>query len=178
MATVSTTLCPNRPPSTLTQPHTLCLSVFIYLFALPHSPLTLLTHPVHCVYLTVWFTTTVNLCWCRCVCFLPPVSFSLSPSSPIINLTSDLSPYVTALYVSDLLSISLHLPLPPSPLQAGTMAVWVGSRLRLSCSAAGKPASWWETANQEPASTPSLWSECARVCVCVRVCGTRYMHAI
>ncbi len=40
--------------------------------------------------------------------------FSLSPSSPIINLTSDLSPYVIALYVSDLLSLSLHLPLPLS----------------------------------------------------------------
>lgn len=53
--------------------------------------------------------------------------------------------------------------LPASPLQAGTMAVWVGSRLRLSCSAAGKPASWWETANQELASTPSLWSECTDV---------------
>lgn len=98
--------------------------------------------------------------------FFPPVNPSLFSSfGDIINLASLLTPYVTMLYVTDLLCFSPHpdpryLP-PPSPqCQAGTMAVWVGSRLRLSCSAAGKPASWWETANQEPANTLLLWSEC------------------
>lgn len=59
---------------------------------------------------------TVNLCWFPCFSCLLSVClfFSLSPSSPIIYLTSDLSPYVTTLHVSDLLSLTASLP-PPVP---------------------------------------------------------------
>lgn len=159
--------------------HTVWLYYGCSLYPLSVAPCVLLSHTLSYFFLLIPLPSQVHLWYrkltqfsiyvrliyedckslCLCILFLP--FFSVWPSSPIILiLTSNLSPYVIALYVNNLLSLCVR-PL----LQAGTMAVWAGNRRKLSCSAAGKPASWWGTANQEPASTPSLWSEFTDVCI-------------
>lgn len=129
----------------------------------PHLFIKRLTHVFSITYESL--RLTVILHWCQFA-----LSFSCSLSLSLSHHLLSLAWHLTCLHMSqcyivtDLLPVpSFFRPPPPPPLQAGTMAVWVGSRLRLSCNAAGKPASWWETANQELASTPSRWSECTDV---------------
>lgn len=146
-------------------------------------------NPQYTAYPSVWFTLTVNLCWCRYVSFLSSFSFFSPSHHHHLSLTWHLTYlHMSLCYMSVICCLSLHLPPPPPPPSLVSPSWYHGSVSRQQAEAQlqrCREASFLVRDSESGTSKYSIALKWVCGCVyvyflwvCVCVCWTQYMHTI